>query len=91
MSLKTAVLWSFCCATLQVSAAPLRDVESTAAKAARSVQKKANAAPVTTLDDYLLWHRDSGFAAYASPLEAVAPDANSLSESCAKAQSVPVN
>jgi hypothetical protein len=74
---------------LQASAATVVDT-APAKKKAQAVQPRV-AKPVATeaFSEYLQWHRDSGFAIYASPLEVVAPDVTP--DSCAKASTPAVN
>ena len=89
MNLKQATMLCFCGIALQASAAAVREA-APAKQAPRSVAA-AKAAASDTLDEYLQWHRDSGFVVYASPLEAVAPDVNPANDSCAKARNISVN
>jgi hypothetical protein len=91
MGIKLAMAVGLCCVTLQASAATVHD-SAPMKKAAHSVRSKAvKPESAAAIDEYLQWHRESGYAVYASPLEAVAPDSASQNDSCAKAHAVPVN
>ncbi len=76
-----------------ISANAGRMTETEAGKAVRpsTATSGAQSPQNAEVDAYLQWHRDSGYAIYASPLEAIAPDTHLIPDACAKTGTVPVN
>jgi hypothetical protein len=90
MAIKLALALAMLSVAMHTSAATVVDT-APAKKKAQAVQAREEAKRNASdgFAEYVQWHRESGFAIYASPLEAVAPDA--APDSCAKANTPALN